>query len=389
MYHPDAGRLPLQRVGQRGAQLKRPLGVRPDGEPPRGVQARRRGRGAQRRVQQERPRVGGAEGCRDGLRRRPAVEDLRSVGRGLGQGGAARVRQRGVGGRLPASAAGQHLAGGDGLFFAFGHHAGEAAVDHYCQDAAHGAGGAVIEPRQPPAIARRPQHAAMHHSRQPQIMHEGVALTHQRRYPPRRRALFPRRGRQRLHLAGVEELPVVERGAFPVPPPDVAGARYELAGRRLPARRRPAQQLVAGRNGRGAHRGAGLLHRVAARGKAVVRGQLGVAAAHADAARVQRQLGAADQGQGVAQALAQLHLAAEHGERAVGREAQAGADLGGHAPGQSAAVAAAARRSAAIMRLCAPHRQMLRSRAAWISARVGVGLRASSAAPAIITPLAQ
>ena len=86
--HPDARRRPLQRLGEGGAQLERPLGVRPDGQAPVAFQARSGGGGAERSVHQERTRVGGGDGRGVHVRRRrTAVQNRDGLGRRLAQGG--------------------------------------------------------------------------------------------------------------------------------------------------------------------------------------------------------------------------------------------------------------------------------------------------------------
>ena len=155
----------------------------------------------------------------------------------------------------------------------------------------------------------------------------------------------------------------------------------------LEALRGTPDQLVACGAGGVADRRAGALHRSAAGGEAVVGSGAGVAVAHAYAARLQGQLLAADQGQRIAEPLAQLHLAGQHGNGAVGLEPQPVGDTLGH--GAACPRASAACCVARIIRLWAPQRQTLRSRAAWICSRVGDGSRSSRAAAAIITPPAQ
>ena len=165
--------------------------------------------------------------------------------------------------------------------------------------------------------------------------------------------------------------------------------RLEAALGDSEARRGAADQLGARGAGGGADRGTGTFHRSAAGGEAVVGSCPGIAVAHPDAARLQGQLLAADQGERIVQPLAQFHLAGQHGNGAVGLESQPFRDTGDHGAGSSVAATAAAASVARIMRLWAPQRQMLRSSAACTCSRVGAGSRSSRAAAAIITPPAQ
>ena len=353
---------------------------------------------------------------------------------------------------LPAGARRQHVVGGGSLLLALRRHPHEAAVHHHRQHPAHGARRIRRQPGEPLPVTGRAQHPAVHHARQPQVMYEVAVAAHHPVHPPPRalpsRGERPVRGRLRcgvpvircrasrgrcsgLAAAGtavakfvrLQEIPIVDRGASRR---WRAGLRDAAAGagrrtlrhagalavrrswrcacvRAWPNRSRAwlepvlgnfealggaAHQLVARRAGGGADRGSGALHRTAAGGQAVVGRDAGVAAAHADAVRRQGQLLAADQGQRIAQPLAQLHLAGQHGDGAVPFKPQPVRYTPGHGAGSPAAAAAAAC-VARIMRLWAPQRQMLRSRAAWICFRVGAGSRSSRAAAAIITPPAQ
>ena len=101
------------------------------------------------------------------------------MGRGSCQRGAAVGGREVVRGTLPAGARGQHVAGRDRLFLPFRHHSDEAAVDHHGQHPAHAPGRVGRERGQSPAVSGRTQHAAVHHSRLAQIVHEGVAVAHQ------------------------------------------------------------------------------------------------------------------------------------------------------------------------------------------------------------------
>ena len=281
-------------------------------------------------------------------------------------------------------------------------------------------------------------------------MHEVAAGAHHPLHPPPRSLRFGSRSaiRGRLHCAGpvsgfgphrgtrrrvaplrrsvakflrVEKLPIVDAGAdrggracgcqgtavapggvrgSPVPgmrgssggasvvgaPADHPGPRLEAAGRDAEAFRGAVEQFVARGEGGGPDLGASALHRSAAGGKAVVGSGRGVAVAHADTVRVQGQFLAADQGERIAQPLAELHLAGQYGDGPVGLEPQPFRDAAGHGAGSCAAAAASVAR---IIRLWAPQRQMLRSSAVWICSRVGAGSRSNRAAAAIITPLAQ
>ena len=221
--HPDALRRPLQGLGEGGAQLERTLGVRPDGQAPVAFEARGGGGGAERRVHQERTRIGGADGCgRHARRRRTAVQNRDGLGRRRAQGGttvggqarrrrtvpqqwrglglsrarrAARsaTRGRAAGGRrisarlrLPAGARRQHAVRRVCLLLALRRHRHEAAVHHHRQHPAHGARRIRRQRGKPLSVAGRAQHPAVHHARQPQVMHEVAGAAHHPVHPPPR-----------------------------------------------------------------------------------------------------------------------------------------------------------------------------------------------------------
>jgi hypothetical protein len=83
----------------------------------------------------------------------------------------------------------QHEPRIDGLLLALRHHAEKAAVAHHRDDARHGLERGLVEALEPGAIARRPHHAAMHHARQPHVLHEGGATRHLGRDVDARRGL--------------------------------------------------------------------------------------------------------------------------------------------------------------------------------------------------------
>ena len=201
----------------------------------------------------------------------------------------------------------------------------------------------------------------------------------------RRRAAVVAR---RMFLDGRGLVPIRGRGRFSSRVagawPDRSGACLESVHGNLEPLRGAPEQLVARGAGSVADRRASALHRSAAGRETVVGRGFGVAVAHANAVRLQRQLLAADQRQRIVQPLAQLHLAGQHGNGAVGLELQPVGDTLDH--GADSPAAAAACSVARIIRLWAPQRQMLRSSAAWICSRVGDGSRSSRAAAAIITP---
>ena len=204
-----------------------------------------------------------------------------------------------------------------------------------------------------------------------------------------------RRVRLRRRVALDVAREILGRGKIPVVMPGrrIAATEHAVLHRQfrraaIQPLRQPVQHARAQLRRHQPHRTAGHLDRLAARGLAFVRRILRIARQHRDALQVHVQFIGGDLRQRGDVALAKLHLADCEAHRAVRLEADpllhAAVVLDrqrqrvAHAPFPSRSMAAAfstARR----MRGCAPQRQRFLSSAATMSARVGGGLRSSSA----------
>ena len=426
-----AGATP-QRPGELGAQRKHALRMRPD-RAGAVAEFRDRGRRADRGVRRVGLAVGRLQHFRGGRRRRLLDPD------GLDLGGerlqvledARRVRQ--LRPPFPFRRAGKRRARLHGLLLALGDHAEERAVAHHREHARHRAYLGVVDLIQRRAIARRAHHAAVHHAGQAQILHvhrrpghlAGNIETRDRLADDSVQAgrLRPhRRGRlaleiERRHQLRIGDRPAVRRADHAVRDAERIRAHPE-------PRRGELDQHAAHLGRRHAQRRAGVLHRLRARGHALVRRAPGVARDNRDARERQVELFRRDLPQRREDALAELHLAGEHRRAAVGIDPDPGIEHpvaaeaawqrpllrrrriereGEHEPAQSLGetppaegsahhvlpISAAARSTAPTMRLWVPQRQRLLASAWRTSASLGRGLRSSSAFAVMIMPLMQ
>ena len=150
-----------------------------------------------------------------------------------------------------------------------------------------------------------------------------------------------------------------------------------------------------------AHRAAAFVDRAAAGSLAFIRRAFGIARYHAHPRQCDVELFGGDLRHGGDDALADFHLAGADSHGAVRIEAQpliesavgveAAGQLGGRAHDAAFAGASsrAARCTALMMRVCVPQRHRLRASACLMSSSVGSGLRPSSAAAVMMTPLMQ
>ena len=264
----------------------------------------------------------------------------------------------------------------------------------------------------------------MHHVGQAQVVHVGGAARNLRRDIDARHGLAHvlaiGDSRDQFGLrrrANVEQLVLDQRSVGDAPA--IARAHLARLGAQLPGGHaeplgRLGNEDLAGLRRGVQDRGAAILHRVAARGVALVRGKRRVGGDELDGVHVHRELLGCDLQDRGLDALAKLGLAGEDGDAAIGADTQPRVEQrflverprqllppGGQrkADDQRAAggdefaavhdfprISSPARTAARTMRICVPQRQRLGCSAARISASLAAGLCSSSACARIIMP---
>jgi hypothetical protein len=189
----------------------------------------------------------------------------------------------------------------------------------------------------------------------------------------------------------LRERPVIERGRRAVLE-EFAVGEADRGGRAVEAERCGFGEERAHLGGGDADRAARRLDGLAAGREPLLGRGVGVAGDDAHALGLDAQLLGGDLDERGEDALAELDLAGREPDAPARLEADPaveagiGGEAGGEGHGASPRIARAARATARIIRFCAPQRQRFFSSASAISARVGFGLRASSALAAMRMP---
>ena len=386
------------------------------------------------------PAVLGAQHAREPRRRRVQRGDVALLGDLLVADDAARAHRlellghvRQAGARRPRRA--QRAGGADRVPLALGHD-GEEALDADDAGGGNGADGRLVHADQRGADRGRPDDARVHHAGQRQVVHVEMEARDLGRDvgPPQRLAdeaevlgRFHQRLGIELHVEPLiaDEVAVGDRRAAVLRAHDAVG-HVEIGGRLAQLLRGLRDQRLARGGGGLAELRAAARDAVAARRRALVGRERGIALDHRDALGRDVELLGDDLAHGDAAAGADVHLADEDRQRAVGVHGQIGIDevgrdrlaeepvgarhaLGARAHGQperdheraaggeeGAArehqrppCAAAARRTARMTRTWLPQRQRLPASASRTCGSVGCGIRESRARAVMIMPAVQ
>ena len=234
---------------------------------------------------------------------------------------------------VPARAGAQGVGRGNGLLFTFCRHGQEVAVTVHDAHPGHALHGGDIDRHQLGAWRAGTHHATMHHAGQAQVLHKGFAARHLGRdvaplHAGARQAVlgaglgcgfgggFALQGGVACHL------PIRRLCRAALARADAAVCHLQVAGGHTQLGSRSGQQQATRLSASKAQRRAAVLHRQAACCHALIGGERGVARDDLQALEIDIQLIGNDLRQRRQNALAQLHLAGEHGHRAIGVDAQ-------------------------------------------------------------------
>ena len=326
----DRGGRHAERPRHGGAQRKHALAVGPDRELAV-LELGQRAGWRNRPVRLVGPMIGGLDHLGAPGQRRLLLADNLDLARQRDELliEARRIGQFGTG--LPFRRGRERGARLDRLLFALGNHAEEAAVAHHRDHALHRLHRGLVKAFELCAIARRAHYAAVQHAGEADVLYERAPAGHLGRdvQPCHRLAddlVLCRRlwrdlgGRFALevHLArefAIADLAAVACADYAVTDAERIGGDAEFLGRQL---KQDRAHLGAGQ----AQRGAAVLDRLAARGLALVRGAAGVAGHHGHPSERHVEFFRRDLGERGDDALAELDLAGEHRNGAVGIDAQ-------------------------------------------------------------------